>query len=278
MNRHIATAALVASSMLFALTSHAQEGGNDEVTLKNGGSIRGTVVASEPGTSVKIIEMGQKEVRVIPWSQVSDVERGKYAPKAPAQPGPAGPGYGAAPPPPAPIEPKLGSPGIVRLHVESPEPAQIIEHVGTSVGAAGAYTVVVHQLRPVCSAPCDRVVDGSGGQEFGVTGRFPVKTFTLTPYSGDVTLRVKPGSTGLRLGGWFVTPLAGATLIGGVSFLAVGGSSTFRNAGIGMVVGGAVALAGGIAMLATSGTKVKLEQEGSARTGKIKPRYWMGEF
>src|SRR3954466_16159492 len=109
MSRRCMKGGIVAAVLAVASAAIADDLGNDEVTLKNGGSVRGTVVSSEPGTSVKIIEMGEKTVRVIPWAQVSDVERGKYAPKAPAQPGPAGPGYGTAPPgqPIAPPEPKL---------------------------------------------------------------------------------------------------------------------------------------------------------------------------
>ena len=90
-------AALLACGLSLSATARADEPGPDEVTLKNGGTIRGTIVSSEPGTSVKIIEMGQTQTRILPWSQVSDVEKGKYAPRTAAQPGPAGPGYGTPP-------------------------------------------------------------------------------------------------------------------------------------------------------------------------------------
>lgn len=280
MIRRFITAAAVASTLLFAVTVSAQEGGHDEVTLKNGGTIRGTVVSSEPGTSVKIIEMGQREVRVIPWAQVGDVERGKYAPKA--QPGPTGPGYGYGTPAPPP-EPKLGTPGVVRLHLVSPEPAQVIEHVGTSVGGMGGYTVVIEQLRPVCTAPCGQIVDGTKGQAFAVTGRFPMpRPFNLNGYTGDVTLHLKPGSSGLRIGGVMAIIFGGSALIPGVTMLAIGssseiGTSTMKSAGIGLTVGGALVLTGGIVMAALSGSKLQIE-EGGPRTGKIEPRYWMGEF
>lgn len=253
----------------------------DEVTLKNGGVIRGTVVASEPGTSVKIIEMGQKEVRVIPWAQVSDVERGKYAPNAP---GPARPGYAVAPPPQVlpPPEPQLGQPGVVRLHVDSPVPTQVVEHAGTTVGMAGGYGVVFTQLRPVCAAPCDQVVDGSRGQGFTITGPFPSPgMFTFADMRGDVTLSVKPGSIGGRWGGLMLTILGGSTLLTGAILLplAIDRSTGMRNAGIGMVAGGGVALVGGIVLLATTGTKIRLDQGApSRRTAQVKPRYWLGEF
>lgn len=286
MRRHLFAAALIVSSLSFSLAARAQEGGQDEVSLKNGGVVRGTVVSSEPGTSVKIIEMGQKEVRVIPWAQVSDVERGKYAPKAAPPPGPTGPGYGV-PQPVAPAEPKLGAPGVVRLHVDSPVPAQVIEHAGTTVGGVGGYTMVIEQLRPVCTSPCDRVVDGSKGQLFAVAGEFPIpKPFTLSEYSGDVTLSVQPGNKGVRIGGAWAIILGASSMVTGAVLLPLallrdnysGPRTGIRNAGIGTLVGGGLVLAGGIVMVALSGTKMRLDQGAPPRTGKITPRYWMGEF
>src|SRR5262249_55329835 len=155
-------AAALAVGLLIGAGAGAEEPGQDEVTLKNGGTIRGTVVASEPGTSVKIIEMGQEEPRVMPWSQVSDVEKGTYALKAArVQTGRAGRGYGAAPPP-APLPrpppqaaerppPKLGDPGVIRLHIESPKPARLIERASALVGTYGPYGVVLTAERTVCT-------------------------------------------------------------------------------------------------------------------------------
>jgi len=285
MRPRLLAATFAALSLFFAAGAFAQEGGQDEVSLKNGGAIRGTVVSSEPGTSVKIIEMGQKAVRVIPWAQVSDVERGKYAPKGAAQPGPAGPGYGMAPPRalPAP-EPQMGQPGVVRLHVDSPVPTQVVEHAGTTVGMAAGYGVVFTQLRPVCVAPCDRVIDGSRGQGFAITGPFPTPgMFNFANMTGDVTLFVKPGSIGGRWGGLMLTILGGSTLLTGAILLplALERSTSMRNAGIGMLAGGGVALVGGIVLLATTGTKIRFEQQAGgpvARAGQAKPRYWLGEF
>ena len=108
------TCSILVALSLLASSALAQDPGVDEVTLKNGGSIRGTVISSEPGTSVKILEMGSKEPRVIPWAQVGDVEKGKYAPKSAVQPGPAGPGYGAAIPD-EPLAPPRVQPGSVEV-------------------------------------------------------------------------------------------------------------------------------------------------------------------
>src|SRR5689334_7458739 len=72
--------AAIASTLLATSLAFADDSvGNDEVTLKNGGSLRGTLISSEPGLSVKLLELGGKEPRVIPWADVDHVERGRFA-------------------------------------------------------------------------------------------------------------------------------------------------------------------------------------------------------
>ncbi|KYF91328.1 hypothetical protein BE20_15110 [Sorangium cellulosum] len=291
-------ATLTAVSLLLSASARAADG-EDEVTLKNGGTIRGTVVASEPGESVKIIELGEKEVRVIPWSQVSDVERGKFAEKSAAQPGAAGPGYGAAPPPqpvPAP-EPTLGAPGVVRLHVDSPTPVRVVEEASTTYGAYGGYGFAVQQIRPVCVSPCDKLIDGSDGRRFSLSPEDmpPPAPFTLAQMTGDVTLHVDPGSYGRRTAGFWLTLLGTTAAVTGGTLMLVSslsssvddsGSAEPKDSGISTpglvtVIGGGVALVGGIVLMATSGTSVSLEQRDARPAGKAaraKPRYWLGEF
>ncbi|WP_437577209.1 hypothetical protein [Sorangium sp. So ce887] len=285
---------MTVASLSLGASARADDG-QDEVTLKSGGTIRGTVVSSEPGTSVKIIELGDKEVRVIPWAQVSDVERGKFAPKSAAQPGPAGPGYGAAPPPqPVPVPaPTLGAPGVVRLHVESPKPVRVIEEASTTVGAYGGYGFAIHQFRPVCVSPCDKVIDGSDGRRYSLSPEDmpPPDPFTVSQMTGDVTLHVAPGSYGRRQGGFWLTVLGTTAVVTGGSFLLVDALVTSssdgpKDTGLSTVslvalIGGGAVLVGGIVLLATSGTSVTLEQRGGKPPGKaaqVKPRYWLGEF
>ncbi|MGK4006214.1 hypothetical protein WMF31_26580 [Sorangium sp. So ce1036] len=305
-NRFSIIATLTAVSLLVCASARADDG-EDEVTLKNGGTIRGTVVSSEPGVSVKIIELGEKQVRVIPWAQVSDVERGKFAPRSDTQPGPAGPGYGGAPPPqpiPAP-EPALGKPGVVRLHVESPKPVRVVEEGSTTYGAVGRYGFAIQEVRHVCASPCDKVIDGSDGRRFSLSPEDmpPPDPFTFTQMTGDVTLQVEPGSYGRRTGGFWLTTLGGAAVLLGGTFLLVdaavssdaisgdpldegGGGQDKDTGGMGTVglvslIGGGAALVGGIVLLATSGTSVTLEQRDAKAAGKVaevKPRYWLGEF
>jgi hypothetical protein len=297
--RKLSFAAAFAALLLLAGSALGGDPGPDEVTLKNGGAIRGTIVSSEPGTSVKILEVGQTQPRVIPWNQVADVERGKYAAQPPAQPGPSGPGYGAVPvpPPTAPPAPpaKMGDPGVVRLHIDTPVKTAVIESRSAVVGAYGGYGLVFTREREVCVSPCDAVLDGSEGHSFRLqSDAYPLPgPFTFHGMQGDVTMTIKPGSKGLRTGGSLgitfgvLAAVTGAILIPVAQSATVTDTSTWvdvsvpnrglRNAGIGLLAGGVAALGAGIALFVTGATHTKIEQR-PAKTARVAPRYWMGEF
>jgi hypothetical protein len=283
-------AALFLSALLFSTAAFAEDTGQDQVTLKNGGSIRGTVVSSEPGVSVKIIEMGQKEARTIPWAQVSDVERDKFASKpATVQPGGAGPGYGQPAEHVSAPEPELGQPGVVRLHVDSPEPVQV-QSRRIEQGVVNGYGFVLQQLTPVCVSPCDKVIDGSRGQEFVASGDFPgAKAFTVNGMKGNVDLAVQPGNKGMRALGLTMDILGGLGLITGGSVALAGGltssagldgtssgmSGTTRT-GLILLGTSAAVLIGGIIVTVQSGSHFQLTNK--EQTASNKPRYWLGQF
>ncbi len=200
-------------------------------------------------------------------------------------------------PPPQPAlpapTPQLGMPGVVRLHIDSPLPARVIEQRSILVGRQGAYGVVLQQFSPVCISPCDRIIDGSLGQFYTLSPEeFPApKPFSFAGMTGDVTLHVEPGSLGRRTGGLWMT-IFGSGLLGGglvllpfallrneAAGLGTGSGTGLTVASITMLSGGAALLIGGIAMLASSGTKVRLEPRApTGRTAKSTPRYWLGEF
>jgi hypothetical protein len=77
--------------------------------------------------------------------------------------------------------------GVVRIHIESDNPAVELQRVGGTTHSAVL-------LQPVCNAPCDQVVDARAGS-FVLTGERipPTPNFQLSSYSGDLTLRVKAG-------------------------------------------------------------------------------------
>jgi hypothetical protein len=250
--------------------------GQDEVTLKDGGTVRGTVVSTDPRVGVKLLELGATEPLVIPWDQVSAVERGKFAPQ---------PATGA----PTPV---LGTPGVVRLHVMSPVPVEIYKHRDSYGATSRGTTIALDTPREVCTSPCDIVIDGSRGREFSVAGPNAVESsrFSVAGLTGDQQLEVSPGSPGLRTAGSLL--LAGGGIAIGVGALlafagAVGtspkqdGDGFIRNEGLentGLVLlgTGGAAIVGAIVMLIESKTEVDLHPAGPSAA--VKPRYWAGEF
>ena len=106
----------------------------------------------------------------------------------------------------------------------------------------------------VCGAPCDLVIDGRPGQRFTLEGEFPTSSaFPLHEKSGDVTLKVEPGSKGLRAGGVAATIVGALGMtIGGVMLLS-GSLAVDPNGGNGgtdpMVAEGAVTAGVGTAVL-----------------------------
>jgi hypothetical protein len=220
--------------------------GDDEVTLKDGGTLRGTVLSSEPGLGIQLLEYGQKEPRAISWDRVASVERGKFArrsspPSRQNSSAPSDPSASAA------HAVQLGKPGVVRLHVESPTPVQVFSHryatqqasYGTSLtsgaGQGGLViggtdgdddngTMIFDTPRAVCTSPCDLLVDGSRGQFFTVGGVNANESgpFTLAGLTGDQRLNVSPGSPGLRSAGMYMLGGAGLAIGTGIFFLVYG--------------------------------------------------------
>jgi hypothetical protein len=221
----------------------------DQVVLKGGGLLRGTVAELEPGKSVAILVLGTGERRVIPWEQVEKIDRGQQAPSAP-------------PPPlrvemPAPASLTPDKPGVVRLHIEAAEPHVTLRKIvgsalaGYSVSTYGSSGTITPRYRPVattvCSAPCDQVVDGSRGETFvfGGPGYADSGRFTLDDKSGDVRASVKPGNATAAYWGKYLTylgvPLAIGAGIGTAVFAESHGSSqATMTATFGSVTGLAV--------------------------------------
>ncbi len=279
---------------------NAADLGPDEITLKNGGLVRGTIVELEPGQHVTLQVVGGGKPRVIAWTEVADVERGKYAPKAApkdAQPGPAGPGYGS-PAPAVDATPSTDQPGVVRFHIDADKPGVELHEqkaAGVVVGPYGAAVIGIEQV--VCTAPCDRVVDGSDGHPYFFAGEGvpPAGPFRLVGYRGDVSARVQVGSPGLRIGGSWMMAVGAAGVATGAVLLILGATlhsietdpvtgldqtggsnKTMLIAGGATLGGSAALLGGGIAMFVVG--KTKYELGAGEHKQAVAPRYWLGEF
>ncbi|MBL9100103.1 MAG: hypothetical protein JNL82_04040 [Myxococcales bacterium] len=249
----IAAAAAPAAAPVAALTGLQDMSPGpavDTVLLHGGGLIRGTVAEAFPGRHVVIVSAAGMQ-HTIAWDQVLDVRYG----------GAAGPTAGA---------PAQG-PGRPRLHIELTRPAtvRLYEMTGTIVVPAGsAWTANgaggAVAARPVCMAPCDEVIDGSGGQSFFFGGdrMMPSRKFTLREHDGDMTAVVRPGRMGVWVGGLLLTSTGLAPLLAGAVFVAVprssSSSSNLRPTGAVLLGVGAGMLISGALMLALGRTRVEL--------------------
>ena len=268
--------ALVLSSTLCGVAA-AEEAttpsaiGVDTVYLKNGGMLRGTLIAVEPDTQVIIIVAGEK--RVVPWADLTRVEQGKET----------------TPPPTAQTTtqaPAAIGPGAPFIHVESDWPDVQLGRIdseplsATSAANLGA-TIAAGLVRPVCRAPCDRIVDGRDGTRFVFIspGMVPSDPFFLDNKNGHLVARVQGGSVGKRLGGFMLTTFGGVMTLSGIAVLGLAlGTYTLNDpdarplgAAGGVVFGlGAAQLVPGIMLLANSGTHVEITPDGSVAMGRFR--------
>ena len=248
-----------------------QVGAIDTVTLRDGGVIRGTVAEALPGRHVIVVSAAGQRYTFL-WDQVADVRYGSQA--AGVTTGPAG-----APTP-------MVGPGRPRLHIELSREAtvRLYELTGTimvaSNTAMGTSPGPTMAARPVCMAPCDRVIDATGGQSFFFGGDrvMPSRRFTLLEHDGDMTAVVRPGRTGVFFGGVMLTSLGLAPALSGAVFLGIqrptmgsSADSLHRTGGILLGVGAGL-IVSGIVMIVLGRTRVELYRKvtGAAQR-RVKP-------
>jgi hypothetical protein len=237
-----------------APTETSPASGPDEVVLKNGGFVRGEVVELLPDDRVVIIPDHSNERRTIPWSEVERVDRGKYGATVEPEPTP----IPTALPEPAPeaAEPSKGQPRV-HLNVDGSKTVRLYE-ISAEISAGGTYGSMygIH-YRVVCESPCDRVIDGSRGQDFflGQDTVTASRRFSLTHHTGDLTLNVKPGSKGLRLTGSIFVGLGIGLTIAGIIFTI---PQQFRYFGVPMLAGGLGGIAIGTPMMILGRTRFKI--------------------
>jgi hypothetical protein len=278
--RGLLAAAALMISTLPALDASAASA-LDEVALQNGGLVKGNILVMDPGEKVVIQVPGEDDPRTIPWSEVSDVQRGDDSEPNAEE---------------ASDEPEPAAKGSLRVHIESDdddEPVVLTEHVRTGTVLTPYGTLVGIESNAVCSSPCNRTVDARDDKMYTINGDGVPhsEAFSLNGYEGDVTVHVDTGSNALRGGGTAALSLGVVGLIGGAVFLPVGvmledeagtrsTGEDMTGAGIGMLVGGAAVLTAGIIMLSQSGTDVEVER-GDAKQARRSPRparWWHGEF
>ncbi len=282
--QYLAAAAALLLCFLPALVAHAGDETPDEVALQNGGLVRGTIIVVDPGEKVVIQVPGEDHARTIPWSEVSDVQRGEDLDSEEVETD-------------SEASDIVPGKGVVSVRIESADaaPMSLTEHMKTGAVVTPYGTIIGIDSRAICSAPCDQAIDARHQKLYTIDGEgFPSsELFSLAQYEGDVTMRVETGSYGLGTGGTAMASIGVIGLLTGAVFLPLGvalnesndpsGVSTgadMRDIGIGTLVGGAVSLTAGIVMIAQSGTDVIIEprSESTARLSPRPARWWRGEF
>ena len=232
-------------------------GGVDQIDFKNGGLLRGTIVALDPGKEVVILIEGTGDQRRVPWNRVARVNHGKdTGPSAPL-PQPSMPQPSAE----TILRPVDGAP---RVHIQSDPGTQLYEVTSSPVGESTTFVVGAEgvpegsMMRPVCMAPCNRIVDGRSGQFFlfAREGTTSSPAFQLVGRGPEVAIDVKSGSQGKRGGGVAMLGLGGAAIAAGGAMLFLGAHplslnpTTTPNSGLmaggGVLVGAAVGLVVGV--------------------------------
>ena len=149
-------------------------------------------------------------------------------------------------------------PGIVRVHLDSPDPELELR----GFGARRLQPLPDGRFRSLgpspslCQAPCDKYVDARQGEPLLVAGpKTPPSTpFLLDTSAGDVLVSVEPGNKALLMTGLVTAVLGGLGGVVGGGVLMVGGiskspsevSSTPDN----LMQGGGIALGGSAAVIA----------------------------
>jgi len=219
------------------------------VTLRSGQVLSGTVVQVISGQQV-VLDTPDGQRHIIPWDQVADL---RYAAVPTEAPTVAPTGHGRP-----------------TLHIETTRPGNVrLYEISNQILVApsmnwGNYAQA-QQAVAICSAPCDRVVDGSRGQTFFFAGDriTPSRRFTLDEHDGPMLARVRPGRIGVLTGGILFTSLSIAPLISGTLYLSLNAHSnrsghSTRDAGIVLSAVGVSMLVTGIIMIAFGRTRVEL--------------------
>jgi small nuclear ribonucleoprotein (snRNP)-like protein len=292
----LAAAAYVSLSPSVAFA--AESAPPDAVMLKDGTEVRGTLITVDTGNKVIILEAGSDKTRTIPWKDVADIEKGKYAKVATKPSAAAGFKNGkdnkAEASESEPASTDTTKPGVIRLHIETPTAVRVVKQRNVGNVYSGGYMMSVAQNTSVCANACDKVIDTTDGDQYYVGGDdFDPQPLKVGLMHGDVRAKVDTGNAAGRT-------LGSIGLLGGTLGLLTGGTvwlvgavgsptdpeaikSKESLASTGMVVVGvsaAVVITSIVAKI-LSAQHLELQPSTAPTSGKAearKARYWAGEF
>lgn len=176
--------------------------------------------------------------------------------------------------------------------VRSAEPGLVVGYItGRGFAAASNGTTIGAVMwKDVCTAPCSFQLP-VGFQEIVAHGPGYVgasQEVDLQP-GDNARFVVRPGSAGVRIGGWLLTTLGLTAAVTAATFAAIGttsfdanGNETHSTPGwcIPTLIAGGLATGGGIAMIIMSSTSINREGEGesTASRGRFLGVSYSGKF
>ncbi|GEL75598.1 hypothetical protein [Myxococcus virescens] len=160
----------------------------------------------------------------------------------------------------------------VRIETDAPEVSLFrvtSEGYGTVATTGGTGTVGIVHYQRECTMPCDVTLrDPTTDFFIAGSGITPSRRFTLLDHGRDVSLKVDPGSSGLRTTGWLATIFGVSLAVAGGVAMALDGTvssdsslpkdNTLRKMGMGSLIGGGALVAIGLPLFIFNGTDVKL--------------------
>ncbi|TSC31246.1 hypothetical protein [Corallococcus sp. Z5C101001] len=174
----------------------------------------------------------------------------------------------------------------VQVNIQSDSPdvslfRVVSEGVGSIASSRGMATIGIVNYARECQAPCNmRILEPRSEFFIGGNGITPSSRFSLLDQGRNVSLHVRPGSSGLRATGWYSIVVGASAALAGGLLLGLSGSmqteatgSTddpfMRKLSIGSLIGGGALLAIGIPLFAFNGTDVKVvANQGPPDTGR----------
>ncbi|HEY0133660.1 MAG TPA: hypothetical protein VGB85_06255 [Nannocystis sp.] len=239
----------------------------DEVILKNGTLVRGTIVEYIPGTSVTISSAADGKLLRFPADEVAATTLASRVPEPPEL---------------------FGQDDAPLLHVEVSGSAQVQLHELLEpedirwTGLEWGRQVERVRYRIRCRAPCELAIDARHGRRFFfASDEVPrSRTFSLAGMGPDVRAHVRPGSSQRMIGGMIAAPIGVAGVVLGTIFAATSDADDSRMTTPGSAIAGlgAMLIATGIVLLVTGRTRVRLVP-GAARPRVTKlPSYTPAAF
>ena len=282
MLRRTATSALsllLATALALAPTRGAFAADDTSITVwtKDGGIYRGEIVERVPNDHVTI-KLATGETKRIAWKDY-DRDSTTALPTPAPTPTPVVP---AAPSPPAAGADPL-APGAAHVHLEGPEHARLERYLGSASltttygsGRSSTYSSASVTISSTeCYAPCDRSI-GEGRYFVAAEGKRDSLVFDLP--SGKHRIEAKLGNPYVFWGGVPVIIIGTGLLLVGAVFILQTPVDTFepnssayhrdngpRYRGIAISLGGALVVAGGIAMMVKNTNSVRLDGKSVAR-------------